>query len=182
MLYILRHGQTDWNAEYRTQGQTDIPLNDNGRQMARDLRVKYADLSFDICYCSPLQRAVETAQIFLEGTKTQIIYDDRLKEMCFGICEGTANVFEKPDCPIYNLFKDPVHYIAAEKSESFEELYARTGSFIREVLKPDFVESHSILIVGHGAMNLSIINQYFDVPLEHFWDHHLQNGEILRLV
>ena len=61
MLYIMRHGKTDWNAVHRLQGSEDIPLNEEGRQMARDARKKYGDLRFDICYCSPLQRAQETA-------------------------------------------------------------------------------------------------------------------------
>ena len=55
MLYIMRHGKTDWNAVHRLQGSEDIPLNEEGRQMARDERKKYGDLRFDICYCSPLQ-------------------------------------------------------------------------------------------------------------------------------
>ena len=64
MLYIMRHGKTDWNAVHRLQGSEDIPLNEEGRQMARDARKKYGDLRFDICYCSPLQRAQETAENF----------------------------------------------------------------------------------------------------------------------
>lgn len=81
MLYIMRHGKTDWNAVHRLQGSEDIPLNEEGRQMARDARKKYGDLRFDICYCSPLQRAQETAEIFLEGSGTPILTDDRLREM-----------------------------------------------------------------------------------------------------
>ena len=77
MLYIMRHGKTDWNADRRLQGSEDIPLNEEGRQMARDARKKYGDLRFDICYCSPLQRAQETAEIFLEGSGTPILTDDR---------------------------------------------------------------------------------------------------------
>ena len=49
MLYIMRHGKTDWNADRRLQGSEDIPLNEEGRQMARDARKKYGDLRFDIC-------------------------------------------------------------------------------------------------------------------------------------
>ena len=48
MLYIMRHGKTDWNAVHRLQGSEDIPLNEEGRQMARDARKKYGDLRFDI--------------------------------------------------------------------------------------------------------------------------------------
>ena len=50
MLYIMRHGQTDWNKVHRLQGSTDIPLNDEGRRMALEAGEKYKDLHIDVCY------------------------------------------------------------------------------------------------------------------------------------
>lgn len=67
MLYIMRHGKTDWNAKHKLQGRTDIPLNEEGIQMAEQAKEKYKDVNFDICYCSPLVRAKQTAEIVLEG-------------------------------------------------------------------------------------------------------------------
>ena len=66
MLYIMRHGKTEWNELHKLQGRTDIPLNEEGRKMAEQAREKYKDVSFDICYCSPLIRARETAEIVLQ--------------------------------------------------------------------------------------------------------------------
>ena len=63
MLYIIRHGKTDWNVRHKMQGRTDIPLNEEGRQMAEAAREDYRDVHFDICFCSPLIRAKETAEI-----------------------------------------------------------------------------------------------------------------------
>ena len=126
-LYIMRHGKTDWNEKHKIQGRTDIPLNDEGRKMAAAAAEEYKDIHFDICFCSPLIRAKETAQIFLSARNIPIIYDDRIMEMCFGTYEGIENSFEIPDCPINVLFKDPVNYIPVENGESFEQLFARTG-------------------------------------------------------
>lgn len=81
MLYIMRHGRTDWNERHKLQGRTDIPLNANGRQMAEKAREEYADVHFDVCYCSPLIRARETAEIVLRGRDIPIIPDERLVEM-----------------------------------------------------------------------------------------------------
>ena len=50
MLYIMRHGRTDWNVRHKLQGRTDIPLNDEGRMMAAEAGEKYADIHFDECY------------------------------------------------------------------------------------------------------------------------------------
>ena len=88
MLYIIRHGKTDWNNERKLQGRTDIPLNEEGIEMARRARDEYRNVPFDICYCSPLKRARQTADILLEGRDIPIITDDRLLEMSFGIYEG----------------------------------------------------------------------------------------------
>lgn len=175
MIYIMRHGKTVWNQLHKLQGSIDIPLNEQGREMAREARSKYPDLHFDICYCSPLSRARETAELFLAGSGTPIVLDDRLREMSFGDYEGTENVFEKPDCPVWKLFKDPTHYEAVDNAESFESLFRRTGEFIREVLIPADDAGKRILIVGHGAMSASILSQFRDVPLANFWDQLLGN-------
>ena len=99
----MRHGKTDWNEIHKLQGRTDIPLNEEGRRMAAAAGKEYQDIHFDICFCSPLIRAKETAQLVLKGRDIPVLYDDRLKEMSFGIYEGIENSFQIPDCPI-NVF------------------------------------------------------------------------------
>ena len=180
-LYIIRHGQTDWNVEHMLQGRTDIPLNENGRNMAKEAALKYKDIAVDICYTSPLKRAYETACILFEGRDTKIVKDDRLIEMCFGEHEGTKGVFHQPEHPMYKLFKAPSDYVPDAGSESFEELYKRTGEFIKEILIPQLKEGKNILVSGHGAMNLSIINQLLDIPIERFWERMQQNCEMMEI-
>ena len=181
MLYIMRHGRTDWNEMYKLQGSVDIPLNDTGRQMALEAGEKYQDMHIDVCYCSPLSRARETAELVLKDRNVPIIVDTRLREMSFGICEGVRNVYEHPELPVYKLFKDPVNYIPPENGESFEELFARTGEFMEKVIEPQLAEGKDILIVGHGAMNGSIISRVRKTPLEKFWDNLGGNCELTQL-
>ena len=111
-----------------------------------------------------------------------MIIDDRLREMGFGIYEGTDHVYEKPDCPMYTMFKDPVNYVAQGGAESFEALFARTGEFLKEVAEPLVKEGKNVLIVGHGAMNTSIINRYRNIPLQNFWDTLAKNGDIVQVL
>lgn len=181
MLYIMRHGKTDWNIRHKLQGRTDIPINDEGRQIAEHAAKEYRNVHFDICYCSPLIRAKETAEIVLRGREVPIITDDRLKEMGFGIYEGTENSFEIPDCPINVLFQKPESYQAVEGGESLEELYARTGEFLREIVTPALEQGKDILIVGHGAMNSCIINQIRKLPVEQFWSTGIENCKLIEL-
>lgn len=183
MLYIMRHGKTDWNVRRRLQGRTDIPLNDDGRSMAEKARNEYMDVHFDVCYCSPLIRAKETAEILLKGRNIPIITDDRLLEMSFGVYEGIENSFQIPDCPINVLFKEPEKYtVPVENAESLEELYSRTGSFLKEVVEPQLQDGKDILIVGHGAMNSSIICQVRNIPVEKFWSAGIDNCKLIKLI
>lgn len=188
MLYIMRHGKTDWNVLQKLQGRTDIMLNDDGRKMAEAAAVLYKDVHFDVCYCSPLKRAKETAEILLKGRNVPIICDDRLKEMSFGKYEGTKSSFltdnklKATDSQVNILFEAPEKYIAPDDGESFEELFERTGSFLKEVVKPGLEEKKDILIVGHGAMNSSIICQVKKIDLKHFWDAGIENCKLIKLI
>ena len=107
MLYIIRHGKTDWNLRHKLQGKTDIPLNEEGIKMAKEAGEQYKDVHFDVCYVSPLTRAQVTAKLLLEGRDVPIITDERLAEMGFGIYEGEEGIFNKPECPVRELFFNP---------------------------------------------------------------------------
>ena len=182
MLYIMRHGRTDWNDRHKLQGRTDIPLNDAGRAMAEEARKEYAGVHFDICFCSPLVRARETAVIVLAGRDIPVIPDDRLKEMGFGIYEGQENSFDIPDCPINTLFFHPDQYTdPPEGAESLEELFARTGEFLREKVDPLLEEGKDVLIVGHGAMNSSIVCQRKGLPVSQFWSAGIESCRLMQL-
>ena len=170
MLYIMRHGMTDWNAIHKLQGRTDIPLNEEGREMARKAHDEYEDVHFDICFCSPLKRARETAGLVVGDRDIQIVEDDRLKEMSFGICEGTLDYLTNTENIIYPLFGDPENYNdPPEEAESIEQLCSRTGEFLREKVIPLLNEGKDVLIVGHGAMNSSMIMQIKKLPKKDFW-------------
>ena len=183
MLYIMRHGRTDWNDLKKLQGRTDIPLNEQGIEMAEKAALEYKDVHFDVCYCSPLVRAVKTAQILLKGRDVKIITDDRLMEMSFGEYEGVANSFKDPECPINVLFWHPEEYTrAAGGGESLQELFARTGSFLRQVALPLVEQGKDVLIVGHGAMNSSIVCQVKQLPIKDFWSAGIDNCKLMQLI
>ena len=183
MLYIIRHGQTDWNLQHRLQGRTNIPLNDEGRRMAEMARTACRDVHFDVCFCSPLVRAMETAEILLRDRDVPIITDDRLMEMSFGSYEGLANSFQIPDCPINVLFHHPELYTSPPGgAESLDALFDRTGAFLREKVDPLLKEGKDVLIVGHGAMNSSIVCRIRNLPREQFWSAGIENCRLMKLI
>ena len=183
MLYIMRHGKTEWNALRKIQGRTDIPLNDEGREMAEAAAVEYKDVHLDVCFCSPLVRARETAEILLRGRDVPIVFDDRLKEMSFGIYEGVANSFSIPDCPINVLFWKPEDYVVpVEGGESLDELFSRTSAFVEEKVEPELAAGKDVLIVGHGAMNSALICGLKKRPRSEFWAEGIPQYKLMQLM
>ena len=198
MLYIMRHGKTDWNELKKLQGQTDIPLNEEGRGQATAAGREYAGIHLDICYCSTLGRARETAALFFEaralagkqtgsagtdGENIPIVYDERLREMGFGKYEGIERCFDIPDCPVNVFFKHPEEYdVPVEGGESMDELFARTGEFLKEKVYPSLKEGKDILIIGHGAMNSSIICQVKNnSDRTRFWEVGIPNCKMIQV-
>ena len=141
------------------------------------------NIPLDVCWSSPLVRARETAEIVLRGRDIPIFTDNRLREMSFGDYEGLENSFSIPGCPVNIIFQHPEQYThSVGGAETFEELFARTGEFLCEVINPLLAEGKNVLIVGHGAMNLSIIGRIRNIPRKDYWSPGIENCRMIRLV
>lgn len=87
-LYLIRHGETDWNREKRFQGQSDIPLNEAGRIQAGELAAIMNQFKIETVYASDLIRAYETARIAMADSRMAIHKESRLRETNIGEAEG----------------------------------------------------------------------------------------------
>ena len=173
MLYIVRHGETDWNRQKKVQGHTDIPLNEYGRHLAEETAEGMKDIPIDIGYTSPLKRARETAEIILKGRNIPLLDEPRIQEIGFGICEGihTGTQEKEPGSDEFNLFfTDTASYIPPEGAESVEELYERTGQFLEELCGRRELGDKNILISTHGAAMTALLNRIKgNVTVAGFW-------------
>ncbi len=90
MLYLVRHGETDWNKLKRFQSRSEVPLNARGEAQAAAIRdeLRGRGAGFLAAYCSPLGRAKRTAEIILAGTATPLLIEEGLIELEFGEFEG----------------------------------------------------------------------------------------------
>jgi probable phosphoglycerate mutase len=88
LFYLLRHGETEWNAEHRICGRSDVPLSEAGRRQARTLAVRLKSIAFEGLYSSPLRRAIETANLISEVIGLEPVVDERLTELDYGEWEG----------------------------------------------------------------------------------------------
>ena len=134
-LYLLRHGETDWNKARKIQGCTDIPLNDYGRELARKTGEGMKDIPIDLVITSPLIRARETAELVMQGRAVEVIENAQIQEMNFGEYEGRPSDEEPTASILRAFFKNPGAYPPPEKGESIPQLLTRTGKFLEELCR-----------------------------------------------
>lgn len=169
-LYLLRHGETDWNKARKIQGCTDIPLNDYGRELARRTGEGMRDITIDLVITSPLVRAKETAQLVMLGRNIEMIEEPLIREMNFGEYEGRPSD-EEPTASILNaFFKNPGAYPPPEKGESIPALLTRTGTFWESLYEDPKLQDKTILISTHGAAMTGLINNIKgQLEVSDFW-------------
>lgn len=147
MLYIIRHGKTDWNRANVLQGRSDHPLNEEGGQQASAAAERLRGIQFQHVFSSPLIRAVQTAEILVPDRAPVI--DARLIEMDYGPYEGTDLKHLPPE--IRTFFSDFVHNPAPEGMEQLSSVVARAGSFleeIRDLTGNILISTHAIAMKG----------------------------------
>ena len=142
MIYFVRHGQTNWNIEHKIQGQSDIPLNEAGKEQARLIAPKLADLKIDRIISSDLSRALETAQIINAHLKLQITLDARLREFSYRQIEGVPSKDLTDE--IWLTYHTKPELIEAEATW---QAFKRTKDFIDEYAN----SSTCVLAVTHGG-------------------------------
>lgn len=172
-IYLVRHGETDWNQAGLLQGQTDIALNAQGLEQAREAAERLKEVPFELAFCSPLIRAKRTAETIIGDRKITLTTDERLREPNFGPWEGVdiRTIKDAASQP----FTNPGSYIPPEGAESFAQLYKRSGEFVDQVLLPLEGTYETVLVVAHGGVNRSILNPVLNIPVDDFWRMHMGN-------
>lgn len=144
MIYLVRHAQTDFNKRGVIQARENSDLNEKGLRQVKKLRDEISSLNFDICYCSPLLRTVETA-FGLVGDRTFIEKDDRLLERFMGDLEGKDRKFYD-----FKKYWDYNLNCVDAGVEGIQELFKRCSEFLADV-RGKYV-GRDILIVSHAAV------------------------------
>ncbi len=171
-LYIIRHGETEWNVKRRFQGRSDIPLNEEGRRLARITAEALEDVPFSRIYTSPLKRAYETAMIIKGVRDIPVMTEPRIIEISFGEYEGLCcgkKDYNIPDPEFMNFFDRPEAYKPPRGAEGIEELKARTADFLAEIVHNKDMEGDTILVSTHGAALRGLLSNINHVALRDFW-------------
>lgn len=169
-LYVARHGETAWNAEYRVCGSTDLPLTETGLAQAEVLARNARGKGIEIIVASPMRRAMETAKPVSRLLGLAIETEDRFREQDYGIYEGAAR---NDPAFLANKRQFCVRYPGGE---SMMELAARVYTALEE-LKQRYPDK-TVLIVCHGAVCRTIRSFFVDMTNEEYFSYSPDNASL----
>lgn len=169
-LYVARHGQTQWNAENKICGRTDLPLTEEGLRQARALADKVQDLGIDHIISSPMIRALDMAKIVSEKCGAPITLDDRLMEQNYGIYDGK-------DRKDPGFLANKRHFcVRYPGGESMMQMAARLYPLLDEI-KRDYGDK-TVLLTCHGAVCRVLRTYFVDMTNEEFFTYSPDNGSL----
>ena len=173
-ILFIRHGQTQYNAEYRWLGSTDNPLCENGKKELLEKKhiiEKYKPVQK--LYCSPMKRCIETAKIYFEEMNLEILED--LRERCFGDFEG-KKYEELKDNPYYKEFNKKLWRSNIPNGEDYKEFFDRTEKVYLNIIEETKKNNLTyVAVLSHGGIIMSILSK-FDNKKMQFYDYLVKNG------
>ncbi len=176
-LFLVRHGQTDWNIEGRFQGRRDIPLNSRGILQAEAASGALIRLRFGSIWSSPLSRAFRTAQIIAEPHGCEVTVHDDLTEICHGEWEGLSNLVVADTWPgLLAEWHASPHTVTMPDGESLDAVIVRSVRALKAVMTAS--PGGNIVLVAHDAVLKVLICHLLNAPLSSFWRFRLENGSI----
>ncbi|MHB8171001.1 MAG: alpha-ribazole phosphatase [Thermincolia bacterium] len=167
-IFLVRHGETDWNNQMRYQGHSDIPLSEKGLAQARALSTKLAGEEIHAFYASDLSRARETAEIVARPHGKTVITKPALRETKFGAWEGLKYTEIKEKFPevVEKWAMDPVATRIPD-GESLQDVADRVMAGLEEILKnhPD----ERVVVAAHGGTIRVILASLLGMDLKQYW-------------
>jgi probable phosphoglycerate mutase len=164
-IWIVRHGETEWNLSGRWQGHADAPLSERGEAQARALGERLKEESFDACYVSDLGRALRTAELILGPAGMRFESDERLRELDLGVMQGLTTAEMQERCPeVYDSFRNAGPDYHLPEGESLRQFHHRCVEALE-----DYAKRHAggrVLLVTHGGVLGAIFRYVAHIPLE----------------
>ncbi|CAN5863752.1 histidine phosphatase family protein [soil metagenome] len=174
-LWLVRHGETDWNAEHRVHGQKNSQLSQLGRKQAEVLARRLQNETFDRIYSSDSARAQDTAGAVFP--KAKLCLDERLRELSYGVLEGkTYAEFTPAEGAMRQaMYADPLNR-RADGGETWLELIARVSDWLTSLPK-----SGRVIAFSHGGTIRAAVFSFIDPPKAYEWNLTFGNTGITRL-
>ena len=169
-VFFMRHGETEWNQLRKQQGQKGSPLNEKGHMQAKKLARIIKTLRVNFLFTSPLERAMQTANIVSQHTQLKPRVDSRLMECSFGVCEGLTRTDIDHQYPnLWANYERSKWTFRWPNGESYADVDERVRNFISDCLLSE--NNNTIGIIAHETTNKVLLGRLLD----------LSRQEIVRL-
>ena len=178
-IFLVRHGETNWNKEGRFQGQRNIPLNSNGKKQAEKASKYLKEINFNKAFSSSMDRPYETAQIILQNkSDLEITKIEKLVEISHGLWEGKLEKEIKEQWPdlLKNWHEKPEQVIMPE-GETIKEVSERSLMAWEEICLAQ-KNKDLTLLVAHDAVNKTLICNLLGIDFSNIWMIKQGNGGI----
>jgi broad specificity phosphatase PhoE len=171
IIFLVRHGETQWNAEDRMQGQIQhVGLNEKGLKQANLIAKRLSREKIDIVYSSPMERALQTAEIIAEPHDISVITHAGLTERSHGHVDGlTKEEFKRLHPHIYAVYEKTRELPGVEGAETMKQLEDRGFAAFSEIV--DGNPNKNILIVAHGGILKNVISRLAGIDYHKFSQH-----------
>jgi probable phosphoglycerate mutase len=163
-IFLVRHGETEWNRQNRMQGNRDSPLTRRGLAQAHEVKKSLENCALDQAYVSPLGRALKTAAIILKDRELDAVFSDKLREINLGPWEGKTleeAAFSHPD--EYRAFREQPDRFSLPGAETFHELQHRVAEELDSIFAKG--KGKNILVVSHWMAIKVALAHYSSTPL-----------------
>ena len=167
IIWLARHGETQWTVEQRFDGRRNLPLTDAGREQCQKLAMQLATQPLDAIISSPLLRSKETAEILARPHALTVITDKRFEEMDYGEWEGlTYEEAQSMDRELFSRWENDPATVAPPGGESGEEVAARVVAAFEDVRGCH--QGQQFLIVAHKTVNRILLCHMLDLPISDY--------------
>lgn len=180
-IYVIRHGETEWNTEKRMQGRLDSDLTERGMNDARLLGERLKDIDFQRIISSPSNRTMKTAQLVKGQRPILIEADERLMEIDLGDWQGKTETEIEKNYPeqFHAFWNEPAAYKSLD-GESFLDVKKRLSEFLLDLKRT--TPNGNVFVVTHGVVIKALYLLCRNTPVAEIWDPPFIHGTSLTLV
>jgi len=181
VIYLVRHGETEWNKLQLWQGNSDIPLNEKGKEQAMALAKRFENHDIEAIYSSTLSRAFETAKIISKFHNIEPTAVDGLKEGVINLWNGKSmkEVLNKHMNEFEKWRKDP--YAKIEGLESLGEIQMRAVRTFKDLVVKHSIDSN-IIIVTHALWMKTLISWILNSPVTENRRFKIDNASVSKVI
>lgn len=180
VIYLIRHGETDFNRDGRVQGDSDSTLSDLGKEQARRIGIRLKNAGIDVAISSPLLRARDTCRLAFDGSLEHVTHED-LREIHLGEWEGRLVTELRKSCPdeVELWYNKPseVRIAGGESVRKFRNRVTREMGAVRKKYG-----DRKIAVFTHGGVICAYLTRLLGMKLDDIWRFKIRNGSVTRIV